>query len=385
MNLENLQKNLQNFKDNNGANIDLKTLLSDFSADLSDISEAELERALKDRMSAVFNEFKSANLINIKNLKSAIEGINQALISAKERELYELIYEYDNLIKRIEAKREEIKNRLKIAFESAEKVIKENEFDDKNKALALLNDAIMRETRMIGILKESTQIAFLTALERGDDVDETTLEVAKNITYMAITGGKFDKERILEISRAVITASCEVASEAKNFAKALINGAVIGTREGVFKAIERLKEHAKFAPDELKLKDELIQLKNIDEEFIAMIRRVHSEIEGVAKDEIYALLNNELDTNFARLKRISEQASEQIKERIDELKQNSSLRELVASANEKFEMLKQGFGEQKLKFDELKQIDIKTEAKKLGERAYNTAKNFVSNLKRDRE
>ena len=55
------------------------------------------------------------DLINAKNLKSAMEGINQAIVGAEEKALYELLDKKDELNRAIEAKREEIKNRLKIS------------------------------------------------------------------------------------------------------------------------------------------------------------------------------------------------------------------------------------------------------------------------------
>ena len=96
----------------------------------------------------------------------------------------------------------------------------------------------------------------------------------------------------------------------------------------------------KFAPDELRLSSQLVHLKNIDEEFIALLKELEKEFEGVAKDEIENVINGELDTSLAKFKRISDQAREQITSRIEELKSNDTAKHMINAANEKLEALK---------------------------------------------
>ena len=139
-----------------------------------------------------------------------------------------------------------------------------------------------------------------------------------------------------------------------------------------------------------------------------MLKELENGFEGAAKNEIDKLLNTQLDTNLARLKRISDQASQTIKERIEELKEGAGAA-LVASANERLEALKNELNERagKLKtnieinekfeaikrdvaelekkanekFEEIKQMNIKDEARKFSDRAYSAAKNLVAKIK----
>ena len=94
---------------------------------------------------------------------------------------------------------------------------------------------------MLGILKESATIAFLTTLEGAKDVEETANAVAKNMTYAAIRGGEFSKECILEISKNIIYAAGNLANEGHIFAKELMSGAINGTRDGLFKSDRKAK------------------------------------------------------------------------------------------------------------------------------------------------
>lgn len=411
--MDRLEQNLRDYKSSDGLLISIKALCNDFFKDISAKDTGALPEALKAKMNELYEKMDKEGLINAKNLKSAMEGINQALVSADEKALYDLIDKKDELNRAIDAKREEIKNRLKISFEAAEYTIKDRNFDEKDEILELLNSAIIRETRMLGILKESAQIAFLTTLEGAKDVEETANAVAKNMTYAAIRGGEFSKERILEISKNIIYAAGNLANEGHIFAKELMSGAINGTRDGLLRAIEKLKDEAKFAPDELKLSSQLAHLKNIDEEFIALLKELEKEFVGIAKDEIENVINGELDTSLAKFKRISEQAREQITSRIEELKSNDTAKLMINAANEKLEALKRELHDKseklKLNFDandkfedikkeiadfekkanekleDLKQMDIKSEAKKIGDRAYQAAKGFLNVIKKDKK
>ena len=411
--MDRLEQNLRDYKSSDGLLISIKALCNDFFKDISAKDTGALHEALKAKMNELYEKMDKEGLINAKNLKSAMEGINQALVSADEKALYDLIDKKDELNRAIDAKREEIKNRLKISFEAAEYTIKDRNFDEKDEILELLNSAIIRETRILGILKESAQIAFLTTLEGAKDVEETANAVAKNMTYAAIRGGEFSKERILEISKNIISAAGNLANEGHIFAKELMSGAINGTRDGLLRAIEKLKDEAKFAPDELKLSSQLAHLKNIDEEFIALLKELEKEFVGIAKDEIENVINGELDTSLAKFKRISEQAREQITSRIEELKSNDTAKLMINAANEKLEALKRELHDKseklKLNFDandkfedikkeiaefekkandkleDIKQMDIKSEAKKFGDRAYQAAKDFINVIKKDKK
>ena len=400
--MDKLEQNLRDYKDSEGLLTSIKALCNDFFRDVSDKDENTLPDLLKQKMNELYDKMDKESLINAKNLKSAMEGINQALVSGEEKGLYELFDKRDEINRAIEAKREEIKNRLKISFEAAEEVVKDRDFGEKEEILELLNNAIIRETRMLGILKESAQIAFLT----------TAGAIAKNMTYAAIRGGEFSKERMFEISKNIISAAGNLANEGHIFAKELIKGAINGTRDGILRAIEKLKDEAKFAPDELRLNSQLLNLKNVDEEFIALLKELENEFDGVAKSEIESVINSELDTNLAKFKRISDQAMEQISSRLEELKSNG-VAKLMSEANNKFEALKQELNDKskklKLNFDandkleglkqdiaefekkandkleDIKQMDIKSEAKKFGDRAYQAAKNFINVIKKDKK
>jgi len=114
--MDKLEQNLRDYKDSEGLLTSIKALCNDFFKDVTDKDEKALPDLLKQKMNELYDKMDKENLINAKNLKSAMEGINQALVSGEEKGLYELFDKRDEINRAIEAKREEIKNRLKSLF-----------------------------------------------------------------------------------------------------------------------------------------------------------------------------------------------------------------------------------------------------------------------------
>ncbi|WP_169764013.1 hypothetical protein [Campylobacter mucosalis] len=379
-----------------------KKAIRDEILGLKSLDKDEFRANLATKMQKILNELIKANKDDLQNLSDAMSAINEALVGEKQRELYRLIDKADEIAKAINLKQNEIKSELKMSFETAEQVVQDSELLQKEYFLGLLNSAIMRETRLFDILKEISQNAFLTTLERGTNVEQTACEIAKSISFNTINDGEFSSERILEISKTIILSSIEVANESHAYAKELVSGAIMGSKEGISNAIEILKNNAKFAPSEIGIAKSIKELKNIDEGFISVLKEIGASSEEPSRSVIENLLDNSLDTGMAKLKRMSEVASATLFERLEEMKQNEKVDAFLSVAtqrlehlkselsgkvdvNEKFESIKQEISEFEKKTNEkieqLKHAQITKEAKKIGDRAYRAAKDFIANLK----
>ena len=85
--MDKLEQNLRDYKDSEGLLTSIKALCNDFFRDVSDKDKNTLPDFLKQKMNELYDKMDKENLINAKNLKSAMEGINQALVSGEEKEL----------------------------------------------------------------------------------------------------------------------------------------------------------------------------------------------------------------------------------------------------------------------------------------------------------
>ena len=169
----------------------------------------------------------------------------------------------------------------------------------------------------------------------------------------------------------------------------MLNGCVHGTKEGIAKAVEKFKHDLKFTPEEVEallgreLSETKKELLKVDEEYVAMLRSCANQSTGVSKGIIEEILDEELDTAFARIQRITHEAAEAISDRIEEMRENASFleKDFKERASKRLDSLKKEVGELEKKASErmesLRNNPKAQEAKRLGERAWEVAKGMM--------
>lgn len=292
------------------------------------------QEKLQTLMTQTISELKEAGLDEIECLRAAMQGANEALVGDDEARILELINEKDRIINEIATKQEKISALLELSFESAKVAIINSNSSQKELALAELNSATNRQTRLGRILAEAASIAILGIVERGEDVQNSTKQLIAYMAYRVLAQGEFSQERIIYICRTLILSAAEVAEASGIYSKQIISGAILGAKEAISRLIKRLKEESHFAPNELHLGEQISQLSGIDQSFIDMLNDIKELSSGETKEQIARLIKDELDNHFARLQRLSEQASEELSKRIEQIRQNPRINELLNNTNE---------------------------------------------------
>ena len=408
---------LHTLQENRG-NPQILVLIRELAFDLGkkNFKEIRLQDDLDKELLTVFADMceilKNENLLNSKSVSNLIDGLIDAATESKEQFLYRLIYEKEQIEKQILNQKNEIKECIKNSLETIEDYIQNGNFEDKNEIIEKINDAMFLDVQMLGILRETTEAAFLTTIEKGEDVKDTSCEIAKNIVYGATNEGNFSKMKFLEPARSVVETAVEIANEDHLFAKDLISGAIIGSKDGITKSIEKFKDEMKFAPDSQNLINAVKDLIGIEEDFIQMLRDIMMQSQEPSATIINDILETSLDSYSAKFKRIQNELSEQLNIRLEELKSNENINKFVKTATMKFEELKRELDEksEKLKenFDAGKKLEalkkeiaefekkaeekmeniggdfgenLKNKSKELGEKFYQAAENFIKNAK----
>ena len=321
-----------------------------------------------------------------KAINCVIDGLLKAASYEQEAFLYKTIYEKEQLEKSIFLQKQQIRTTVAETFDVLEAHISHMQEGTKESALSALHDAKLKGIEMLGILKETTVEALLTTLENGSDISDTIFEITKNLTFQTIQEGAFTKNRMMDISTTIISASIDIADEDLGHAKEILEGSINGVKEGITKAIDKFKNDLKYAPaEEMEglLETELSELRKelfkIDEQFISLLEALASQSEGISAS-IIKEMTTEMKSSTAKIKRAANEAKEVISERIDQLK---------VEAEKRFESLKKDVNEfEKIasaKVESFKQFEFESdkakyvaeEAKKLGFRAWEVAKNMV--------
>jgi len=340
---------------------------------------------------------QSEELKSSKSINGVIDGLLKAVNHDKEAFLYKTIYEKEHLEKSIFTQKQNMRDTLTHAYDILEQHIDSMQDENKHNAITALHDAKLRGIEMLGILKETTSEALLTTLEKGSDITDTIYEITKNLTFHTIAEGDLNKKRILDISHTIIGASIDIADEDLGHAKEILEGSINGVREGIAKAIDAFKNDLKYAPtDELEglAETDLTQLRKelvkIDEHFIQLLNALAAQSEGISCGLVKDMIK-EMNSSTAKIKRAANEAKEVIGERIEQLKIDAALLEknFKEKAEKRLESLKKDVNEfekkASSKVESLKQFEFENEtakqmakdAKKLGFRAWEVAKNMV--------
>lgn len=387
----------------NKDNVELFKLISELSFELSrkKVQRLKDEANIHSRIGELFELYCKAlhdeGLKSPRAISAVIDGLLKAISHDKEAFLYKSIYEKEQLEKSIFAQKQQIRTTVAETFHVLETRISHMQPETKESALSALHDAKLRGIEMLGILKETTQEALLTTLEKGADIADTIHEITKNLSFQTIAEGDLSKQRILDISNTIIAASVDIADEDLGHAKDILDGAINGVREGITKAIEKFKNDLKYAPTESMeglLETDLSELRKellrIDEQFITLLEVIASQSEGISASLIKEMIK-EMNSSAAKIKRAANDAKEVISERIEQLKAEASVFEKTFKnkAEKKLESFKKDVNtlEKKAteKVESFKQFEFENEtakqvaqeAKKLGFRAWEVAKHMM--------
>lgn len=382
---------------------ELFTLITELSFELSrkKVQRLKDESNIHNRIGELFELYCKAlhdeGLKSPRAISAVINGLLKATTNDKETFLYKTIYEKEQLEKSIFAQKQEIRTTLSESFDVLEAHISNMQPETKESALTALHDAKLRGIEMLGILKETTQEALLTTLENGGDITDTIHEITKNLSFQTISEGGLTKQRIIDISNAILTASVDIADEDLGHAKEILDGSINGVREGITKAIDKFKNDLKYAPTEsmeVLLETDLAELRKellrMDEQFITLLEVLASHSEGISASIIKEMTKG-MNSSTAKIMRAANDAKEVISERIELLKAEASVFEKTFKnrAEKKFESLKKDVNDLEkkasAKVESFKQFEFENdtakqvtqEAKKLGFRAWEVAKNMM--------
>ncbi|WP_041958473.1 DUF6781 family protein [Sulfurospirillum arsenophilum] len=393
---------LATLKENKG-HPELLKLISELTFELSrkKVQRLKDETNIHNRIGELFELYCKAlhdeGLKSPRAISSVIDGLLKATSHEKEAFLYKTIYEKEQLEKSIFAQKQHIRSTISESFNVLEAHISQMQPETKESALSALHDAKLRGIEMLGILKETTQEALLTTLENGTDVTDTIHEITKNLSFQTISEGDLTKQRIIDISNTIISASIDIADEDLGHAKDILDGSINGVREGITKAIDKFKNDLKYAPTESMeglLETDLSELRKellrMDEQFITLLEVLASQSEGISAS-IIKEMTKEMNSSTAKIMRAANDAKEVISERIEQLKADASVFEKTFKdrAEKKFESLRKDVNKfektASAKVESFKQFEFESdtakqvaqEAKKLGFRAWEVAKHMM--------
>ena len=349
-------------------------LLEDLTFNLA-LQKLPANARLETSLNAFLQVLERLDLLDTQNATRVIKALIKAKVQSEQNALYSLINEQAMIKNKIETQKNLIKNEISRTFFELKQSLDSSAY--KAQISSGIDEAFLFEVEILGLLKETAESAFITTLEKGEDIELTISEIAKNLMYSAICEANFRKENILQSSKILLSSAFELANEFKNLARELCVGVVKGTQEGIGLGIEKFKKSFHFCAfeDDLTLKEK--ELIDLEDEFIALLRELYRNCENPARDILKNLLENELDTAFAKLKRLISESRAQIVLSINELKKNPKVDDFSRLTQSKLNIFKRELGDLERAASEKYKDFNTTQAKKLGISLWERAKGLV--------
>ncbi|QWU79655.1 hypothetical protein DU472_00910 [Campylobacter novaezeelandiae] len=353
----------------------IEKLVFNLAKEQIDRNKNNSQEILNQLLVEFLNSLKKINLLNDENVTLLIRTLIKASIYEEEKILYNYIDKLAIFKRKVENQKNMLKNQISNNFLEFEKTLLQSPYKDD--LLGNINDAILFDIEMLGILKETAESAFLTTLEKGEDIELTSSEIAKNLVYNAICETNFEKERMLKISSIILNTTFEIANESIAYAKDLCLGSIKGTQEGIALGIEKFKNslaYTNFKEDIYIKSKELIR---IEDDFIDLLKVESKKQNNPSKKIVESLLENELDNIFAKLKRFASESREQLIFNLHELRNNPKINDFNKLAQKKIYEFKQEIFElEKISNEKYNDLNSK-KAKKLGIRLWEKAKKLI--------
>lgn len=302
-------------------------------------NETKIQERVQELFSIFIQDLENKNISNETTISAIVEGLVAATTHEVESNLLQDIAQKETLENQIVKKRHEIRQIIANTYNTIDGFLENYENAAKDTLTNAISDTKLKGIELLGILKETASEAILTALEKGDDVENTITQITNNITYQAINEGVITKSRILSISKTIIDGSIEIADEDIAFAKEILSGSVRGTREGIIRAVEKFHEEVAYMPKEVEertknaLKKTEIGLLDMEDSYIALLRQCASSSKGISR-KIISDYAKDLDSTASRLQRVSHEARKTITQKLNELKDSAKIKDIASTLKE---------------------------------------------------
>ncbi|MDB2561999.1 hypothetical protein N9X61_00185 [Sulfurimonas sp.] len=329
--------------------------------------EQDLKTSYKPELSSIEERVNNIthHIINKYNLvandlsTTQMQVLSATILNIETKTLHDEVEALHAQKEQLERKIEKQSHALQDAKYTVFNALESQLSEDDTQALAKLHQIKLQTIDLYDILGEIVESAIITALEKDIEIDDTIMEVIKDITFEAIKEGSLNTIRIRKILSTILQSSIEIAEASPVQAQKILAPTLKGMRAGLIHAITRFKQRLIFIPIEAKHiliedYDTIIEDLNQTDSLFAQVIQTQADSSSSAIKISLDNINKDMKYDLDELLRISKDTAEVMKERFSSL----------ASKTMK-------------KADEALKSQKAVEAKKMGKQALEIAKSAI--------
>jgi hypothetical protein len=256
-----------------------------------------------------------ADKLDLQEMKVITTTIVEIETKALQDDVEKLLEQKEAIERALDKKSEELQEAKYEIFNALEK-----EIATSKSALSKLHQIKLQSIDLYDILSEMVESAIITALEKDKDGDiqESTIEVIKDITYESIKEGSLNTIRVRKILSTILATAIDIAEATPNRAHEILSATLKGMRSGLIRSIDRFKKRLEFMPVEAKHiliedYDTIIEdLNQTDTLFSQVVTTQASQSSQLIRKELLDI-NKDMHYDLEELLHISKEAAEIMK------------------------------------------------------------------------
>ena len=261
------------------------------------------------------------NELNLHEIKTITSSILDVETKNLHDEVEMLLAQKEQLERNLEKKSEALQDSKYKIFNAIESVLSEDSQTVHN-----LHQVKLESLDLFDLLGEMVESAIITALEKDQDgnIQETTEEVIKELTFESIKEGSLNTIRIRKILATILQSAIDIAEATPTRADEILESTLKGMRSGLIHSIDRFKQRLAFMPVEAKHiliedYDTIIEdLNQTDVLFSQVVQTKADESSDNIKKSLLAI-NHSMKFDLEELVQISKETAEVMKSRFSAL------------------------------------------------------------------
>lgn len=287
-----------------------------FNDNISSLYDKKLQ-TLQQRVAAFFKDgalsSKELTLVDMRALTTTIVDIETSILRS---DLEMLLAQKDVIERSIERKSDELQNKKYEIFDTIEQNL------SSDLALSKLHQVKLQSIDLYEILSEMVESAIITALEKEKDhhIQDSIVEIIKEITFESIKEGSLNTIRIRKILSTILISAIDVAEATPTKAKEILGATLKGMHFGLVRSIDRFKQRLAYMPVEAKHiliedYDTIIEDLNQTDTLFSQVVMTQAAESSQEINRVLVELNREMHYDLEELVHASKEAADAMKAR----------------------------------------------------------------------
>jgi len=287
-----------------------------FNENIKNLYDTKLE-TLQERVAALFkNETLCSDKLSLTDVRALTTTIIDTETSALKDDLEKLLAQKDAIERSIERKSDELQSMKYEIFDTIEQHL------SSDLTLSKLHQVKLQSIDLYDILSEMVESAIITALEKEKDhhIQESIVEIIKEITFESIKEGSLNTIRIRKILSTILISAIDISEAMPTKARDILGATLKGMHSGLVRSIDRFKQRLAYMPVEAKHiliedYDTIIEDLNQTDTLFSQVVITQAAQSSQEINRVLIELNKEMHYDLEELVHASKEAADVMKAR----------------------------------------------------------------------